>query len=125
VILADTSIWTDHFRRADDGLAGYLDAREILAHPYVIGELTLGHLRERRVILRALHNLPKVEVATDREVLEFIDRQSLFGLGIGYVDVHLLASIRLTSGSRLWSRDRRLNETAQRLGLPLHVSIGP
>ena len=120
MILADTSIWVDHLRRAEEVLAGHLDAREVLAHPYVIGELAVGHLRERSLILRALHNLPKVEVATDREVLEFIDRQSLFGLGIGYIDVHLLASIRLTPGSRLWTRDRRLHETAHRLGLSVY-----
>ena len=120
MILADTSIWIDHLRRADDVLAGHLDAREVLGHPYVIGEVALGHLRERRLILQALHNLPRVEVATDREVLEYIERQTLFGLGIGYVDVHLLASIRLTPGARLWTRDRRLNEAAHRLGLAVY-----
>lgn len=121
MILADTSIWVDHLRRIDDALASHLDAREVLTHPYVIGELAVGHLQERRLILRALHNLPKAEVATDREVLEFIERWSLSGLGIGYFDVHLMASIRLTPGSRLWTRDRSLNEAAHRIGLPLHA----
>jgi len=101
-------------------LASHLDAREVLAHPYVIGELAVGHLRQRSPILRFLHNLPSAEVATDREVLEFIERQSLFGVGIGYIDVHLLASVRLTPEARLWTRDRRLNEAAHRLGLAVY-----
>jgi predicted nucleic acid-binding protein len=76
----------------------------------VIGELTLGNLPRRDQALRELQDLPQVNVATDREVLYLVDRHRLFGLGVGYVDAHLLASVTLTAGAGLWTRDRRLGE---------------
>jgi predicted nucleic acid-binding protein len=88
-----------------------------LIHPFVIGELALRWLRQREIILEALSELPKVTVATDAEVLAFIGRHALFGRGIGYVDVHLLAAGRLTAGSQLWTRDNRLRRVADELGL--------
>jgi predicted nucleic acid-binding protein len=112
VILVDTSIWIDHLRAGDSALTRLLEIGQVLAHPFVIGELALGHLRQRRPILDALHDLPQATVATDVEVLAFIDRQQLTGLGIGYVDVHLLASVQLTPGARLWTRDKRLHAVA-------------
>jgi predicted nucleic acid-binding protein len=98
-------------------LAGLLDAGRVLAHPLVIGELALGNLQQRDLILSALQDLPQAGVATGREVLHFVDQHLLFGLGIGYVDAHLLAAIRLTSGAELWTRDKRLKGAADRLGL--------
>ena len=83
----------------------------------MIGELALGRLRQRQTILEALSELPKSTVATDAEVLAFIGRHALFGRGIGYVDVHLLAAVRLTAGSKLWTRDQRLLGAADELGL--------
>jgi len=94
-----------------------LDAGQVLGHPFVIGELALGSLRQRDVILTALQDLPQAVVASEIEVLKFIKVQALYGLGIGYVDAHLLASTRLTLGGSLWTRDKRLHAVADRLGL--------
>jgi predicted nucleic acid-binding protein len=117
VILADTSVWVDHLRRSDTTLAMLLNNQQVLTHPFVIGELALGYLPQRPRILRGLHNLRNVNVATDAEVLAFIDREELIGLGIGYVDAHLLAAIRLTPSVLLWTRDKRLLEVANKLGI--------
>jgi hypothetical protein len=117
VILVDTSVWIDHLRAGDEPLAARLQAGEVLAHPWVIGELALGNLGQRQVILSSLRRLPQAAVATDEEVLLFIERNNLAGLGIGYVDAHLLASTRLSPGATLWTRDRRLSKVAEGLGL--------
>lgn len=117
MILADTSVWVDHLRAGDGTLAARLDAGVILAHPFVIGELALGHLRQRDVVLDALSDLPKATVASDAEVLHFIHRHALFGRGIGYVDAHLLAAVQLTAGSALWTKDKTLHAVAARLAL--------
>jgi hypothetical protein len=117
VILVDTSVWVDHLRKHDRTLAELLDAGRVLTHPFVIGELALGNLQQRGLIVDALRDLPRAGVATDREVLRFIDQHALFGWGIGYVDAHLLAAARLTAGTVLWTRDKRLSRVADRLGL--------
>jgi len=117
VILIDTAIWIDHLRSSDAVLVNLLEAEQVLSHPFVIGEIALGTLRQRDQILAELHDLPQAEVATDREVLQFIGRDRLFGLGIGYIDAHLLASTRLTPDALLWTRDRRLRGVANKLGL--------
>lgn len=117
MILVDTSVWIDHLRGGDLNLARRLDGGEVLGHPLVIGELAMGNLRQRRLILSALEGLPKALVARDDEVMAFIEREALHGLGVGYVDAHLLASARLTPDARLWTRDRRLTEVAERLGV--------
>jgi predicted nucleic acid-binding protein len=119
LILVDTSVWIDHLRASGDLLAKLLNAGRVLTHPFVIGELALGEMRQREAILDALSNLPSAELATDAEVLGFINSQSLFGRGIGYVDVHLLASVRLTAGAELWTRDKRLHSVAEELGLAM------
>lgn len=116
MILVDTSIWIDHLRAGDRPLAGLLESGQVLAHPFVIGELALGHLRQRQMIVRWLQDLPPAETATDAEVLTFIERHALAGRGIGYVDAHLLAAARL-GGSTLWTRDARLSGVAESLGL--------
>jgi predicted nucleic acid-binding protein len=117
VILADTSVWVDHLRAGDAALARLLDHGEVLIHPFVIGELALGNLRQREAVLDALGNLPQATVATDSEVLRFIADHDLAGHGIGYVDAHLLAAVRLTSAALLWTRDKHLLAAARRLGL--------
>ena len=117
MILVDTSVWVDHFRENDQALSGLLEAGKILAHPLVIGELALGNLPQRDLVLGTLHDLPQANVATDREVLHLIDQRLPFGLGIGYIDAHLLAAVLLTAGAGLWTRDRWLERTADRLGL--------
>jgi len=117
VILIDTSVWVDHLRVGDAALERLLDSGAVLGHPFVIGELALGNLRQRNFVLNALRELPQATAVADEEVLHFIDRRTLFGLGIGYVDAHLLASARLTADAKLWTRDRRLRGVAMRLGL--------
>lgn len=117
MILVDSSVWIAHLRHGLPKLTERLNAAEVLGHPMVIGELALGNLRQRSLIIGSLSDLPKAGVATDDEVLSFIERLRLFGLGIGYVDVHLLASTRLTPDTRLWTLDRRLADAAGRFGL--------
>jgi hypothetical protein len=117
VILVDTSIWVDHLRGGDHLLAGLLIRGEVLMHPFVTGELALGHIRQRDLIIRAFSKLPQAVAANDREVLQFIDLHALSGTGIGYIDAHLLAAVRLTPGASFWTRDRRLFDIADRLRL--------
>jgi predicted nucleic acid-binding protein len=116
MILVDTSIWVDHLRRGDASLAALLDEAAVLAHPFVIGEIACGNLMDRERVLGLLRMLPAAVSAEPDEVLAFIGRRKLYAQGIGYVDAHLLASIALTPGSALWTRDKRLLAMAQRLG---------
>lgn len=122
MVLVDTSVWIDHLRHGDAHLAGLLDARCVLAHPFVTGELALGNLRQRVIVLNALRGLPQASVATDEEVFHFIDQHMLFGIGIGYIDAHLLAATRLMPGTSLWTLDKRLMAAADRLGLVAKVA---
>jgi len=117
VILVDTSVWIDHFRRGDSVLSDLLTSARILVHPLVIGELALGNLRQRAIILDALQDLPRAHVATDAEVLQLIARHALYGRGIGYIDAHLLAAARLTPDTLLWTRDKCLRAVAEQLDL--------
>ncbi len=117
MILVDTSVWVDHLRAGDETLAGWLDAGMVLTHPFVIGELALGNLRQREAVLNSLADLPMARLATDAEVLHFIDRHGLAGSGVGYIDAHLLAAARLTAGAQLLTNDRRLHGVAAKLRL--------
>jgi predicted nucleic acid-binding protein len=122
MILVDTSVWIDHLRQGDAELRSHLDASRVLAHPFVTGELALGNLQNRDMVLNALQDLPQATVATDEEVLRFIDQRTLFGTGIGYIDAHLLAAVSLSPGSVLWTRDKRLLTAATRLGLSANAA---
>lgn len=117
MILADTSVWVDHLRRGHPTLARLLEACEVLAHPFVIGELALGHLERRDLILGDLRDLPQAAVASHQELLHFIGQRRLFGRGLGYVDAHLLAATQLTAGAALWTQDKRLHRVAEELAL--------
>lgn len=117
MILVDTSIWIDHLRGTDAGLAALLHEGQVLMHPHVLGEIALGSLKNRAAVLDAMSDLPQTVVATDEEVLGFIATHALFGLGIGFTDAHLLAAAMLVPGTRLWTRDRRLSAASLRLGL--------
>jgi predicted nucleic acid-binding protein len=121
LIFVDTSVWIDHFRSGNALLAEHLEARRVLVHPFIIGEIALGHLRQREVILATLSNLPRAEVATEEEALHFIEREALFGRGVGYIDVHLLAAVRLTAGAKLWTNDKKLCAVATVLGLAMPI----
>lgn len=116
MILADTSVWLDHLRTGDDRMSRLLREGVILLHPFVLGEVALGHLNPRAAILRSLRALPQAEVADANEVLDFVDRYRLIGVGLGYVDVHLLVAAAL-SLCRLWTRDKRLHAIAKALGV--------
>jgi predicted nucleic acid-binding protein len=117
LILVDTSIWVDYIRAANDELRQLLQQSLVLCHPFIIGELALGALPDRTVWLRNLGRLPSAKAVRHDEVMSMIEISRLAGRGIGYVDAHLLASARL-SGSRLWTRDRRLAGLATNLGIP-------
>jgi predicted nucleic acid-binding protein len=121
VILVDTSVWVDHLRANDEALLALLHAEDILIHTFVVGELALGHLSPREGVLATLNDLPLIEPATNEEVLTFINRHRLFGLGIGYVDAHLLTAVQLTAGTTLWTRDRRLADVASQLGTAVRL----
>lgn len=122
MILVDTSVWIDHLRAGDEQLTQWLGAGQVLAHPFVIGELALGNLRNRDTVLSALQDMPHAVVATELEVMRFIDQKGLFGLGIGYIDAHLLAAAMLTPGSLLWTRDKRLLAASARLGIAANTT---
>lgn len=122
MILIDTSVWVDHFRISDERLVSLLEAGEVLGHPFVAGEIALGNLQQRDHILRFLRRLPQAASASHTEVMHIIDREALFGRGIGYVDAHLLAAARLTPGSTLWTRDQPLYAVAAELGLATELS---
>lgn len=117
MILVDTSVWVDHLRRGDPVLMSLLNSNQVLMHPFVLGELACGSLVNRAEVLALLGDLPRVVVATDEETLFFIERHSLMGRGIGYVDAHLLAAVALNEGSLFWSRDKRLQGVASALVL--------
>lgn len=122
MILVDTSVWADHLRRRDARLAAMLERGVVLMHPFVLGEIACGSLADRPVIVQLLQDLPSAAVADFEEALGFIERHRLYGRGIGYVDVHLLASVALTHGARLWTHDTRLHTVADTLGLALQDS---
>ena len=117
MILVDTSLWVDHLRCGDERLAALLDQGRVLMHPMVLGEIACGSLADRAAILELLASLPTAIVAEHHEVMAFTERHTLFGKGIGWVDVHLLASTMLSEGAMLWTQDKRLNSAAQQLGL--------
>lgn len=112
MILVDTSIWVDHLRRGNIELERALDAGNVLAHPWVTGELALGGANDQ--VLRLLAQLPAAVVATDDEVMALIRNEQLAGTGIGWVDAALLASARLTGDAELWTSDRKLAQAAAR-----------
>jgi predicted nucleic acid-binding protein len=117
VILVDSSVWIDHLRRSDDLLIHALEEGDVITHPFVIGELACGNISNRGEILRLLEDLPRARAATHEEVMAMVERRHLMGIGIGYVDAHLLAATALTPSTTLWTRDRKLLGAAQQLGL--------
>jgi predicted nucleic acid-binding protein len=119
MILVDTSVWVEHLRAGNKQLERLLNAQQVLIHPFVIGEVALGSIKQRDIVIDALCQLPRVQAAADFEVLGFIDQQNLFGRGLGYIDVHLLAATRLTAGASLWTIDRRLHAVAADIGLAM------
>jgi predicted nucleic acid-binding protein len=122
LILADTSIWIDHFRRSNFQLAQLLDRGDIVMHPFIIGELVLGKVTKIAEMIEFFHLLPKTIVASADEILEFITNRKLSGSGIGYVDVHLLAAAALIPETLVWTRDKKLRAAAQTLSLAAGIA---
>ncbi len=116
MILVDTSVWVDHLRAGDTHLSALLEHSNVVMHPMVLGELACGDLKDRRALLALWRNLPQLPAATDAETQFFLESNRLWGIGIGYVDVHLLAAVSLNPEAKLWTRDRRLRATAEQLG---------
>lgn len=124
MILVDTSVWVDHLRHGDSLLSQLLEAGQVLMHPFVTGELSCGNLRDRPELLFLFQHLPAAQVAQHDEVLHFIERHALFGKGVGYGDVHLLAAVALTPPAVLWTRDKRLRARADAMALGFRSASG-
>jgi len=116
MVLVDTSVWIGHFRKADQRLAGMLNWALVLTHPFVLGELACGSLKNRAAILSDLGALPAAASATHDETLRLIEHRLLWGKGIGWIDTHLLASALLTD-CEFWTLDERLKRVAAELGV--------
>lgn len=117
MIIVDSSVWIDHFAAPITPLQAALDADMVMIHPFVIGEMACGNLKNRQRVLEHMQNLYPPVVATHQEVLTIIEQRQLMGRGIGYIDMHLLASTLLTDNARLWTHDRRLHQAAAELGI--------
>jgi predicted nucleic acid-binding protein len=122
MILVDTSVWVDHLRHGEPQLVQALMQTQAAIHPFVIGELACGNLKNRQTVIELLQALPPVKGAMDNEVMQFIESKDLMGKGIGYIDAHLCASA-LISGFKLWTRDKRLLSVAQTLGCAWAESV--
>lgn len=125
MILADTSIWIDHFRHGDAELRRIIEDDRLLCHPVMIGGLALGSLRNRADVMVFLKAHWEAFIATHDEIMLMIDRHSIFRMGIGYSDAHLLASVLLDPRSTLWTKDKRLTIAAQKAGATLHLPVSP
>ena len=117
MILADTSIWIDYLRGKAPGMRSLIEAGKIVMHPFVAAEIALGSIQDRRKILAMLDMLDQVAVAHLNEVRRMVEAQSLFAKGIGLTDAHLVASCLITPGTRVWTRDIRLERVASLLGI--------
>jgi predicted nucleic acid-binding protein len=117
VILVDTSLLADHFRTVDPVVSKLLEEGDVVCHPFVIGEIMMGDPRSRQAIADLLHDLPQLQVASDKEVLEVVERHRLFGTGLGYIDAHLLVAVRLAPPVAIWTRDKRLARAAEQLSI--------
>ena len=116
MVLVDTSIWVTHLRQGSRQLEKLLMDAEVVSHPFIIGELACGNLNNRDEILSLLQSLPMTPTIEFDEFLFFIDQNHLMGKGVGFVDIHLLASAQL-SGIPLWTTDKRLKSAADHLEL--------
>ena len=114
MVLVDTSIWVAHLRQGNAQLEALLNEGTVVCHPFIIGELACGTMRNRVQILSLLQSLPMAETAEHSEVLQFIEHNRLMGKGLGYIDVHLLSSAVLT-GVLLWTLDRKLQQSSAKL----------
>ncbi len=117
MILVDTSVWIAHLESTNEVLAALMEREEAATHPFVIGEVAMGYVRQRDLVIAELRKLPSVRVIGDSDVVFMVDRHRLFGTGIGYIDAHLLAAALFADAVTLWTRDRRLRAAATQLGV--------
>ena len=122
MILVDTSIWIDHLHHPESALVRLLTQVRVCTHPMIVGELALGSIRDRERVLMSMDRLPKTSIATPGDVRTLVEAQTLSGIGLSLVDAHLLAGLRLSGIDRLWTRDRRLQAAAERLGVAADVA---
>ena len=116
MILVDTSIWINHFNKSNAGLISLLNSAKVCIHPFIIGELSCGNISNRSEILSLLKSLPHIEPALDEEVFALIENKKLYGIGLGFIDVHLLASA-LIHNVKIWTTDKALNKAAINQGI--------
>lgn len=116
MVLVDTSVWVHHLRSSNERLTSLLNDAEVTIHPFVIGELACGNLRNRKEILSLLHSLPSASLLDNEDVLFFIERHNLMGKGVGLIDVHLLSCAKFEN-TPLWTRDKKLHRLAEKLDL--------
>jgi predicted nucleic acid-binding protein len=116
MVLVDTSVWVDHLRVGNAGLGNLLNNSRVMCHPFIIGELACGNLTRRKEVIVLLTHLPQAVQARPEDALYFLDKHELMGKGLGYIDIHLLASAAL-AGVALWTMDKRLSATSRKLGL--------
>ncbi len=122
MVLADTTIWVDHFRAPNDKLRELLEDEQIVMHPFIVAELALGSLKQRTVQLKALDDLPAAPVTRLDELRILIEAHSLYCRGIGLIDAHLIASCFLHPSTLLWTYDKRLSDVAEALGIAADIS---
>jgi hypothetical protein len=116
MVLVDTSVWVSHLRDGNVGLEKLLNDGEVVCHPFIVGELACGNLKNRHEILTSLQSLPMTILAEDVEVLSFIENHQLMGKGLGYIDVHLIAAAVLTDVP-LWTLDKTLDKITKKIGI--------
>jgi hypothetical protein len=123
LILPDSSIWVEHLRKPLPHLIDLLDQDEILGHPFVTGEVSLGSIANRERVVAELGSLPQLPVQAHTRVAYLIESATLWGQGVGYIDAHLLASTLVVQGTLLWSKDKRQLAQAAKLGVAYEVSL--
>jgi predicted nucleic acid-binding protein len=116
MILADTSVWIDHFHHSDEDLKALLLSNQVCIHPFILGELSCGNIRNRKEVLSLLGTLKSIDLALDEEVFILIEDRKLFGKGLGFIDIHLLASA-LIHNVPIWTRDKTLKQVASQLDI--------
>jgi len=116
MVLVHTSIWVHHLRQGNTGLEKLLNKGQVMCHRFIIGEIACGNIKNRTEILTLLQLLPMTTLAKHEEVMEFIETHKLMGRGLGYIDIHLAASAKLT-GIPIWTLDKRFGDISKELGI--------
>ena len=116
MILADTSVWIDHFHQSDENLKELLLSNQVCIHPFILGELSCGNITNREEVLSLLRTLRSIDLVMDEEVFLLIEERKLFGKGLGFIDIHLLASA-IIYHVPIWTRDKSLMRVAAELGI--------